>query len=280
MSDNKRLFKASELEHWLQETSQSALQTGSLQSLATELVIVPGSIPYEVRKLSSLRKKPKQVSGSPRKNPFLPYEEELYICHLASGHIVLLNKFNVVENHLLVVTDDFEAQDALLGQKEFQAMSEVMASFPMLAFYNSGGEAGASQPHRHFQAFPLRELPIDSHMDSHLKSIRGKIKPTSSLPFPNFAVPVADKSAEQIYNNYLSIMKQSGLRSEAKKQPEPYNLLMTSNWMMIIPRAQDRYEGISINALGFAGLILVKNDQQLDTVKSFGGDQLLRAVCP
>lgn len=277
MNDNKRLFEPAGLAQCLQKTSLSALQNGALQSIATERMTLSGSVPYEVRKLSSLRKKPNRQTPAPlRTNPFLPYEEDLYICHLPSGHVILLNKFNVVDNHLLVVTDDFEAQELLLEQKEFQAMNAVMASFPMLAFYNSGIEAGASQPHRHFQALPLQDLPIDVHM----KSVGVHTTRVSSLPFPNLAVSIADKSEEQIYNDYLSMMEQLGLCHADRKQPLPYNLLMTSQWLMIIPRAQDRYEGISINALGFAGLILVKNDQQLDVVKSLGGDRLLREVCP
>lgn len=50
------------------------------------------------------RRRPEQTTGGkdekPKKafiNPFLPYEEALWVAHLSSTHTLLLNKFNVVE---------------------------------------------------------------------------------------------------------------------------------------------------------------------------------------
>ncbi|KEQ14652.1 hypothetical protein GZ77_10070 [Endozoicomonas montiporae] len=155
MNDNKRIFNRSDLRKWLGDTRQTALKNGSLQSLSTELITLSDRVPFEVRKLSSLRKKPSlQMAKASGRNPFLPYEQELYICHVApdnvapdsvaSDHVILLNKFNVIDDHLLVVTTDFEAQETVLAEKEFQSILTVMGAFPMLAFYNSGAEAGAS----------------------------------------------------------------------------------------------------------------------------------------
>ena len=55
---------------------------------------------------------PPKEQGKPKewRNPFLPYEEDLYVRHLEPNHVLLLNKFNVVENHLLVVTREFESR--------------------------------------------------------------------------------------------------------------------------------------------------------------------------
>lgn len=41
----------------------------------------------------------KQSDGKPKAwvNPFLPYEEALWVAHLSPSHTLLLNKFNVVE---------------------------------------------------------------------------------------------------------------------------------------------------------------------------------------
>ncbi|KEQ14653.1 hypothetical protein GZ77_10075 [Endozoicomonas montiporae] len=99
------------------------------------------------------------------------------------------------------------------------------------------------------------------------------------LPFPNLAVDIKGKTAEKVYKLYLAMISQLDSGKSLPSAPEPYNLLMTDHWMMVIPRARDRYQGISINALGFAGLILVKNDEQLETVQSVGGSRLLAEVC-
>ena len=47
--------------------------------------------------------------SAPR-NPFLPPDPELVVGPLPPAHVLLLNKFNVVAHHLLVVTQEFRSQ--------------------------------------------------------------------------------------------------------------------------------------------------------------------------
>ena len=55
------------------------------------------------------------------RNPFLPYEEDLWVQHLSESHTLLLNKFNIVPHHCLVVTRRFEAQEEPLDEADFAA---------------------------------------------------------------------------------------------------------------------------------------------------------------
>jgi ATP adenylyltransferase len=57
-----------------------------------------------------------------------------------------------------------------------------------------------------------------------------------------------------------------------------YNLLVTSDWMLIAPRRAESYHDISVNALGFAGSLLVRNIPQLDLIRSIGPLALLSHV--
>jgi ATP adenylyltransferase len=61
-------------------------------------------------------------------------------------------------------------------------------------------------------------------------------------------------------------------------QSAPYNLLLTSDWMLLVPRTQDAYQGISINSLGYAGSLFVKDLNDLDRVRHMGPLSLLKAV--
>jgi ATP adenylyltransferase len=61
-------------------------------------------------------------------------------------------------------------------------------------------------------------------------------------------------------------------------QRDAYNLLGTRNWLMAVPRRQDDYLGISVNSLGFAGSLLVKNQEQMAQLKAIGPMTLLKAV--
>jgi len=64
--------------------------------------------------------------GPPPRNPFLPYDEALWVAHLSASHTLLLNKFNVVRHHLLVVTRAFEPQAAPLTAGDLGATWRVM----------------------------------------------------------------------------------------------------------------------------------------------------------
>ena len=59
------------------------------------------------------------------RNPFLPYEEDLWVGHLSDSHTLLLNKFNVVPHHVLVVTRQFESQQDPLNSKDLAATQQV-----------------------------------------------------------------------------------------------------------------------------------------------------------
>ena len=42
----------------------------------------------------------------------------------------------------------------------------------------------------------------------------------------------------------------------------PYNLLLTRNWMLLVPRRTEYFQQISLNAMAFAGAFFVKDQPQ------------------
>ena len=70
------------------------------------------------------------VLGSAKKkdwvNPFLPYDEDLWVRHLSATHTLLLNKFNVVAHHLICVTRAFERQTEPLNAADLGATWQAM----------------------------------------------------------------------------------------------------------------------------------------------------------
>ncbi|CAN0439397.1 unnamed protein product, partial [Discosporangium mesarthrocarpum] len=38
----------------------------------------------------------------------------------------------------------------------------------------------------------------------------------------------------------------------------PYNVLLTSRWLMVVPRVRREFMGVDVNAMGFFGALLVK----------------------
>lgn len=56
-----------------------------------------------------------------------------------------------------------------------------------------------------------------------------------------------------------------------------HNVVLTRRWMLVVPRTQPEWDGVSVNALGYAGLLLVKGQGQLEAMRVGGPMQVLRA---
>ncbi|KAM9958073.1 hypothetical protein ACTFIW_013049 [Dictyostelium discoideum] len=57
-----------------------------------------------------------------------------------------------------------------------------------------------------------------------------------------------------------------------------YNFIMTKDWMFIVPRSTYQSKGISINSVGFTGAVLVRKEEELETLKSNGIISILKDV--
>jgi ATP adenylyltransferase/5',5'''-P-1,P-4-tetraphosphate phosphorylase II len=89
----------------------------------TEMVIDGEDVHVQLRFAPILAQKPKNVDPAAKnRDPFLPYEKELFVTELFGTHNLLLNKFNVVPHHCLLTTVDFQLLDDLLNKKDFRAV--------------------------------------------------------------------------------------------------------------------------------------------------------------
>jgi sulfate adenylyltransferase (ADP) / ATP adenylyltransferase len=283
----------------LKATTQTALNRGALQPFTTTYDWVEqGGVHFLVRVLANLQRKAeatavqkvKQARGEDF-NPFLPYEADLFVADLSPTHVAILNKFNVVDHHLLMITRAFESQDELLTQADFVALALCLREVDGLGFYNGGKDAGASQRHKHLQLVPfplvseMSALPIDTAIvkSPHLP----EVVHTPVLPFRHgiywlddiaFTEPLT--IAPILYQRYLRLMTTLQLvASESSTEPAgAYNLLVTRQWMFLIPRSQEAHAGIAVNSLGFAGALLVRTPEQLEHLRQIGPMNLLKAV--
>ncbi|MDH4230727.1 MAG: DUF4922 domain-containing protein [Nitrospirota bacterium] len=281
--------------------TEHALQTGALIPVPTEYEFIGDSgIRFFVRILSALqrkdeaRKQQEKASTESGKqiNPFLPYEKELFVSHISETHAAILNKFNVLEHHLLIVTRHFEDQEMLLTLEDFGALWSCMVEYPGLGFYNGGEAAGASQRHKHLQMVPLPiasvgpEIPIEPLLSKAV--FEGGFGTVPAFPFlhvfTRFDPEIVESSsaAEKSFDLYGEMLQRAGMtapvREGLQRQSRPYCLLVTRKWMLLVPRSREFFESISINSLGFAGALLVRNEEQLALVKKCGPMAVLREV--
>ncbi|CAD5958109.1 Protein APA1 [Planktothrix agardhii] len=279
--------------------TEYALNCGALASIPTDYdFIEEGNIHFLVRILSNLARKQKAKKKQQKKlaksgkefNPFLPYEQDLFVGNLSETHLCLLNKFNVVDYHLLIITRQFEEQETWLTQADFEAMWLSLAEIDGLVFYNGGKLAGASQRHKHLQLVPFPLVPdgINLPIEPAIASVQfnNSIGIIPEFPFVHAIASfnpdwINQSSTAAIFTLelYLELLAKVGLSvGDQPFQSGAYNLLATRNWMMIIPRSQEKFEGISINSLGFGGTLLVKNSEQLQQLKSYHPLTVLKQV--
>ena len=280
--------------------TEIARRCGALKSIETEYhLIQQNDISFVVRTLSNLSRKEQarqQQSQQEHKtgkkvDPFLPYEPDLFVGDISPTHICLLNKFNVVDNHLLIVTRAFKPQTDLLNLQDFAALWLCLQEIDGLAFFNGGKIAGASQPHKHLQLIPLPFLPDVVHLplDEAIANIAFQDS-FGRIDRFNFRHGIAklnlplDTSSEQAAQSMLELyhvlLSKVGFQLDAdqSKQPGAYNFLATRNWMAIVPRSQESWQNISINSLGFAGSLFVRDRHQLELLKKLTPLKLLSEV--
>ncbi len=259
--------------------SASALASGALQPIETRSVtLVDGGVRFLTRVAANLvRKQVVAKKRGPSFNPFLNPEEDLFIADVSETHYALLNKFNVFDKHVLIVTRAFEEQESLLSQADFEALWIGLRAIDGFAFYNAGREAGASQRHKHLQLVraPLGEGPERIPMDAALEREPG------GLPFRNASCSLRDcvdrtleGAAETTRKRYLQLLADVGREND----PRAYNLLATRERMVVVPRSRDAWESISVNALGYAGALFVQDEDELERLRRLGPMRLLAAV--
>jgi ATP adenylyltransferase len=258
-----------------------ALDCGALLPARThEAVIRDGGIGFSVRVVDSLPRKA-QAGRKPGGNPFLPHEPALFVADLSDTHFLLLNKYPVIEQHLLIITRALEAQESPLTPADFAALCRCLAEMDGLGFYNAGAVSGASQRHKHLQWVPRPpgegSFPLEAAIETALEI--GAI--AAALPFRHALAPLDPEWLEQpaaagrrlaeIYERLLAAIGRGGGAGYGR-----YNLLVARRWMMAVPRTQERHAGISVNALGFAGWLLARDEAQLSAIRASGPLRLLR----
>ncbi|KAK2464214.1 hypothetical protein APHAL10511_003671 [Amanita phalloides] len=242
-------------------------------------------------------------------DPFAPpYNHNLHIGNIRDeetedDYIVLFNKYSVVPQHFILATKEYQSQSSPLTPSDLVTTFQILlaakrAGRNFFAFYNCGENSGASQPHKHVQFFPLVEgtlPPVEKlAVATRLESLE---KPFSlaRLPYANHIRRFPPDITFYGHDRLEATLSQAFLQlldlviSTARHDPDypagklSYNVWMTSEHLHLIPRRHELYRlsdetTVSVNALGFAGMLLVKSENELEAVKSEGIGKVLLGV--
>ncbi|WFD27482.1 ATP adenylyltransferase [Malassezia nana] len=295
---------------------------------------VDNVVPWHVRNVPALLKKPKAASESqkesekPQQNPVdvfaPPYVPNLLVQELEE-FTVLLNKYCVLPHHFLLVTREFVKQELPPAPNMLAQAYRIIQAHPtetgseMLGFFNCGPNSGASQPHCHFQFVELRPcapgkpgIPIEALLD-HIEKDGKEMEHVHMLPVPwrHFVVlldPPADPSNLEDYlgtrfSQLLELMFATAREKEDLQHGLPqrpsFNVLLTSRTLHVVPRRTEHFDLIhagwgryadggaqaapysgtlSVNALGYAGLLLTRHTDELEALCTDESERILQVL--
>ncbi|KAJ3906816.1 ATP adenylyltransferase-domain-containing protein [Lentinula edodes] len=242
-------------------------------------------------------------------DPFAPpYDPGLLVGELISEeisqqYVVLMNKYSVVPRHFLLITKEYQSQTSpLMPDDLLQAYALLVAGKKagkkMFAFYNCGDLSGASQPHKHLQFIETEDEgpPIEVLAGSISLESPGKPFSIERLPWANhvFRFPSnlpsspVHKREPILADAFISLLDL--VISTVRYDPTypaglpSYNVILTLEHMHLIPRRFENHtlestgDDLSVNSMGFAGMLLVKSERELEAVKTEGLGKILRSV--
>jgi ATP adenylyltransferase len=273
-------------------------------------------IDFVVRIASSLAKKPPTTTPKVGEAPFDPFEnppsQKLFGGAITPTHSFVFNKFNLVEDHMVIVTNHFESQSDPLNLNDMEAVWKCLVDLGGMGFFNGGRLAGASQPHKHLQflptplvagsslALPIESILLDaSYLSTALSTntldasaLNDAVTPLTTivhprLPFYNLFSLIPENidvnaAPAILLATYHEFLRQSQTQCEIHGVEQPYcfNLLILKKWLLFVPRPKECLDNttISINSMGFAGTLFVKSPEHFETVKQLGPMGVLQAL--
>ncbi|CDM23451.1 Ap4A phosphorylase II [Castellaniella defragrans 65Phen] len=231
------------------------------------------------------------LPGGPRDpdfNPFLKPDPALLVGPVGEHHAAILNKFPVCLHHLVLARRAFAEQLSPLEEIDFRALASILSAEGGLGFYNGGAAAGASQRHKHVQWIPdapgnasLRALAAGLPADQ----AQGAIVRHPALDLAHCFVRVdaglgadAGSSARAMLIAFGQACAALDLRPGADGLLPPCNMLVGDGWMLVLPRSREHFQGVSLNALSFGGVLYVRDPVQVDAIRAAGPLRALASV--
>lgn len=252
------------------------------------------SLDVQITELTALTHRPDNMSGKPSGNPFENPEPELTVRSTFGEEDefrIVLNKFPVIPHHFLLVTKTYESQNSPLTPTQLYDTIRILRELGKesekrwFAFYNCGAESGASQPHKHIQFLTLPDnfTPYPERLVSNATAFVPDINKEpiqdKNLPFSHFVAkfPPIDSLDKETASMYFSSLLQSVLNVQRHNSSShiSYNVILTTSYIMLVPRSHAKYESLGVNSCGVLGLFLCKNSELVQLVEDVTPESIL-----
>ena len=207
---------------------------------------------------------------------------------LGDAHTAILNKFPISARHLVIATKTFSEQLEPLDRSDFAALARVLVAAGGLGFHNGGTAAGASQRHKHVQWLP--EAEGNASLQLFAPGLPADLPEQGVATHPALAMKhrfvrvhcgkgvAVDLAADSMAAGFARACDELDLKPGADGLLPPFNLLVGDGWLLVLPRSQEHFEGISMSAMCFAGTLYTRTSEQIEAVRRVGPLQAMAAV--
>lgn len=209
---------------------------------------------------------------------------------------MVLNKFAIVPEHFLLITQTFKPQTHLLEADDLAATYACIRAYEeeedgLFAFFNCGKHSGASQAHRHVQFLPVSRMRDGLAGEAGWEVLADRLVGANppQLPFATFSERLNENMTPdelrtvyvRLYfeackaanaNTTIQTAWQEAQRGEGVEAAISYNLAITRTAMVLCPRtgeggavldAQGNEVGkLAVNGTVLAGTALVKSEAE------------------
>ncbi|CCD25779.1 bifunctional AP-4-A phosphorylase/ADP sulfurylase NDAI_0F04610 [Naumovozyma dairenensis CBS 421] len=300
----------------IHEKYEKAIQSGTLKLAETtskKIKDLKSGIQCLVTLAPNLKKK--QSNDSTEKDdsidPFINPNPDVVISDDLNNdgdYQLLLNKFPIIPEHSILTTKEFQSQTSALTPKDLLTTYQLLCKLDAddedeeeftsrhLAFYNSGAHSGSSQDHKHLQIveLPSKLIPFQQSLcngkEHFLPTFNSEPLQDDKISFAHFVLPLPE-SSEDVNEDllamcYISLLQRTltffqDWTNERPNLSKSYNVLLTKNWICLIPRSNATAEikqtpedseeidlKLSINSLGYVGMILTKDEKEFNQIVS------------
>ncbi|KAL4818992.1 ATP adenylyltransferase-domain-containing protein [Aspergillus spinulosporus] len=196
-------------------------------------------------------------------------------------HLLVVNKFCMFRPQLLLLTSDsYRRQREPLDLVDLSAACTVLTSLnesPQFVIYNCGPTGGASRQHKHLQVLPRppRLFPDDQ---SGNRAVPYKYF-LRHLHGIELGSPDGQRQLFEVYMDLLTESKQC-LRGflEDNGNYIPHNIALVREWILIIPRRNAAFEGITTNTPGMLGSVWLTSEEEMEQWKHVGPRRVLAGL--
>lgn len=202
-------------------------------------------------------------------------------------HILALNAYPVFRpQYLLLTQDSYRLQDEPLDMDDVAAVAKVLFSVsdPHYVLYNCTTTSGCSRKHKHMQV--LKKPGVgESHVASPFRFFPDTQDSNFHVPYQydihyfNSSAPFEVAAVYEIYLDMLcKCRKRLGLQEADTDSLCPHNLVFTTEWMILIPRRSNDYNGVGANATAMMGIPMMSDREILQIWLENGPARVLKEL--